>query len=204
MRKSKGEAWSGRSQCAPAHEPPPSAPDRPSRPWADITPVDEGMAMARHIGGEHADLAVRDLAGRACVHASAAPTPHDALPCFESPSHQEPSTASGSASVSSAYGRAQCHLRNASASHRPRPRIACWRCRGPDRPPLPLCIQPVLPRLSAKKPRPEKDPLTPATRSCVNKAASDPSHPRSMTMPKAHRRRLDPDAPVIHVVSESW
>ena len=23
--------------------------------------------MARHIGGEHADLAVRDLAGRACV-----------------------------------------------------------------------------------------------------------------------------------------
>jgi hypothetical protein len=30
-------------------------------------PVDEGMAMARHIGAEHADLAVRDLARRACV-----------------------------------------------------------------------------------------------------------------------------------------
>ena len=25
------------------------------------------MAMARHIGGEHADLAVRDLAGRARI-----------------------------------------------------------------------------------------------------------------------------------------
>jgi len=33
-------------------------------------PVDKRMAMARHIGGEHADLAIRDLAGRSCVLAS--------------------------------------------------------------------------------------------------------------------------------------
>ena len=30
-------------------------------------PVDEGMAMARDVGGKHADLAVRDLARRAGV-----------------------------------------------------------------------------------------------------------------------------------------
>ena len=30
-------------------------------------PVDEGVAVARHIGGEHADLAIGDLAGRARV-----------------------------------------------------------------------------------------------------------------------------------------
>ena len=35
--------------------------------WQIKCPVDEGMAVARHIGGEHADLAIGDLARRARV-----------------------------------------------------------------------------------------------------------------------------------------
>ena len=35
--------------------------------WQVERPVDEGMAMPRHIGGEHSDLAIGDLARRASV-----------------------------------------------------------------------------------------------------------------------------------------
>src|ERR1700730_10456075 len=56
--------------------------------------------------------------------------------------------------------------RNASASHRPRPRIACWR-QGPGSPAASARIQPVLRRSSPSKPSRNK-PADAATRSCVN------------------------------------
>jgi hypothetical protein len=35
--------------------------------WQVERPIDEGMTMPRHIGGEHSDLAIGDLARRAGV-----------------------------------------------------------------------------------------------------------------------------------------
>src|SRR6201984_3823639 len=35
--------------------------------WQVECPIDEGMAMPRHIGGKHSDLAIGDLARRASV-----------------------------------------------------------------------------------------------------------------------------------------
>src|SRR5271169_1520011 len=57
--------------------------------------------------------------------------------------------------------------RNASASHRPRPRIACWR-HGPGSPAASARIQPVLRRSSPSRPS-RNTPAEAATRSWLNK-----------------------------------
>src|SRR6185437_16070600 len=56
--------------------------------WQVERPVDEGMAMPRHVGGEHSDLAIGDLARRASVLAC------DPLPCFKKPVSSMTRTAS--------------------------------------------------------------------------------------------------------------
>jgi hypothetical protein len=60
-------------------------------------PVDEGMAVARHIGGEHADLAVGDLPRGAGVLRL---TPQDARPCLRKPVSSITRTASSAARCS--------------------------------------------------------------------------------------------------------
>src|SRR6476659_2535928 len=74
-------------------------------------------------------------------------------------------TAVSSASVSSAYSRTIS--RNASASHRPRPRIACWR-HGPESPAASARIQPVF-RGSLPRSPSRNFPADSATRSWLNK-----------------------------------
>src|SRR6201997_3976069 len=91
-------------------------------------------------------------------------TPHEALPCFKKPVSSMTRTASSSPSVSSAYSRTTS--RSASASHYPRPRIACWR-QGPGSPAASARIQPVL-RGSLPNSPSRNCPTEAATRSCVN------------------------------------
>jgi hypothetical protein len=69
--------------------------------------------------------------------------------------------------VSSAYSRTMS--RSASASHHPRPRMACWR-QGPGSPAASARIQPVLRRSSPSSPSRNK-PAEAATRSWVNNGA---------------------------------
>lgn len=60
----------------------------------------KGMVMPRHIAGEHSDLAIGDLAGRAgCTGVR----PARRLARFQKAGLIDPKTASSSSSVSSAY-----------------------------------------------------------------------------------------------------
>lgn len=82
--------------------------------------IDEGLAVARHIGSKHADLAIGDLARRARVLARH-PARH--LGLLQEAGLVDDQNGVFVGSASSAYSRMMS--RNASASHRPRPRIAC-------------------------------------------------------------------------------
>ncbi len=92
------------------------------------------------------------------------PTPHDDLPCLRKPVSSITSTASGSANVSSAYSRTTSRI--TSASHRPRPWMACWRY-GPGSSAASACIQPVLRCSGPSKPS-RNSPADCATCACVN------------------------------------
>lgn len=47
--------------------PRPTGPSRVSIPAAVERPIDESVALIRHVGDDHADLVAGDLAGRACM-----------------------------------------------------------------------------------------------------------------------------------------
>src|SRR5271165_1868616 len=88
--------------------------------------------------------------------------------------------------------------RSASASQRPRPRIACWR-HGPGSPAASARIQPVL-RCSGPSRPSRNEPVDAATRSCVNKgrirclaSRSDDAHTSNV---------LSSEAPLIHLPSQ--
>src|SRR5215831_8646257 len=102
------------------------------------------------------------------------------------------STASLSASVSSAYSRTMS--RNPSASHRPRPRIACCR-HGPGSPAASARIQPVL-RGSLPKSPSTNCPADSATRCWLN---SGPIRAFTSRSDDAHSSKVvSTDAPAIY------
>src|SRR6516165_763978 len=125
-------------------------------------------------------------------------TPHEALPCFKKPVSSMTPTACSSASVSSAYSRTMS--RNASASHRPQPRIACCR-QGPGSPAAAARIQPVL-RGSLPKSPSRNCPADPATRFWLNSGRIRTFTSRS---DDAHNSKVvSTDAPAIHDLPQSW
>src|SRR5215207_5915569 len=77
------------------------------------------------------------------------PTPHELWPCLRKPVSSMTSTASGEASVSTAYSRTRS--RRASASQWLRPSTAYWR-HGPGSPAASARIQPVLRRSGPSNP----------------------------------------------------
>src|SRR6516165_9504839 len=125
-------------------------------------------------------------------------TPHEALPCFKKPVSSMTPTACSSASVSSAYSRTMS--RNASASHRPQPRIACCR-QGLGSPAAAARIQPVL-RGSLPKSPSRNCPADPATRFWLNSGRIRTFTSRS---DDAHNSKVvSTDAPAIHDLPQSW
>src|SRR3954451_19413157 len=147
------------------------------------------MAAPRDIGCEHPDLAVGDLARRAGVLPSHAAGGLALLQKTGLVNHQNGVIRRR---CSSAYSRTIS--RNASASQRPRPRIACCR-QGPGSPAASARIQPVLRRSSPRSPSRNR-PADAATRSCVNKgriraftSRSDAPHSSSVS---------SIDTPLIH------
>ena len=142
-------------------------------------PIDEGMAVTRHIGSKHADLAIGDLARRTSVLAR---YPARCLALLQKAGLIDHQNRVLVASVSSAYSRTIS--RNASASHRPRPKIACCR-HGPGSPAASARIHPVLRGSSPNSPS-RNCPAEAATRSCVNNGRIR-CLPLATTMPTTQR-----------------
>ena len=149
--------------------------------------IDEGMTVARNVGGEHADLAVRDLARRTGVL-----TRHSArrLALLEKAGlvdHQHRIVIRQMLDDIVAHDVAQ-----RIGIPTPRPRIACCR-HGPGSPAASARIQPVLRRSSPSRPSRNR-PAFVATRSCVNNgrirfliSRSDDAHNSSVSSIDAAR-----------------
>src|SRR3954469_17545421 len=122
------------------------------------------------------------------------PTPHEALPCFKKLVSSTTSTAPSSARCSMTYSRTVS--RSASASQRPRPRIACCR-KGSGSPAASARIHPVLRRSAPSSPSRNR-PADAATRSCVNSGRIRSFTSRSDAAQSSSVSSID--APLIHAL----